>query len=57
MLVFIDETGDHNLSNIDTCYPIFALGGLLIDENEYENMDKVVKQLKKDFFNDDGTFI
>lgn len=57
MLVFIDETGDHNLTKIDVEYPIFALGALLIDEEEYTKLDQVVKNLKARFFSDDGTFI
>ncbi len=57
MLAFIDETGDHNLTVIDTQYPIFGLGVLLISENEYLKMDAEVNSLKKKFFADDGTFI
>lgn len=57
MLIFIDETGDHNLDKIDKSYPVFALGGLFIDEAEYKDMNNEIKRIKKDFFNDDGTFI
>lgn len=57
MLVFIDETGDHNLIQIDIEYPIFALGALMIDEEEYAKLDLAVKNLKVRFFSDDGTFI
>lgn len=42
MLIFVDETGDHDLVNIDQQYPLFGLGAILIDENEY---------LKKEFSN------
>ncbi len=57
MLVFIDETGDHNLTTIDKNYPIFALGALLIEEDESIKMNQIVNEIKKDFFADDGTFI
>ncbi len=57
MLVFIDETGDHNLVKIDPQYPLFGLGALLISENEYSKMNDKVNRLKREFFNDDGTFI
>lgn len=57
MLVFVDETGDHDLQKIDPLYPLFGLGALLITEEEYDKMDAAVYALKKEFFDDDGTFI
>ncbi len=58
MLIYIDETGDHDLLHIDKEYPIFGLGALLISEKEYKIMDKEIKSIKKEFFNDKkGTFI
>jgi hypothetical protein len=58
MLVYIDETGDHNLLHIDDQYPLFGLGALLISEDEYHRMDKEVQAIKKEYFNDeDGKFI
>ncbi len=32
-ILFLDESGDHNLSVIDPQYPIFVLGGVIIDED------------------------
>jgi hypothetical protein len=32
MLIFIDETGDHDLIKVDKPYPVFGLGALLISE-------------------------
>src|SRR3989344_6715361 len=58
MLVYIDETGDHDLIHIDPQYPIFGLGALLISEENYLKMNEEVEKLKKEFFGDgDGTFI
>ena len=57
MLVYIDETGDHNLVKIDPQYPIFGLGALLISETEYIKMDEAINSIKRKFFNDDKTFI
>lgn len=57
ILAFIDETGDHNLTKIDFQYPIFGLGALLIHEEEYLRLDSAVRELKREFFGDDGTFI
>ena len=31
-LLFLDESGDHGLANIDTNFPVFVLCGILISE-------------------------
>lgn len=31
-ILFLDESGDHNLSVIDPSYPLFVLGGVIMDE-------------------------
>lgn len=54
MLIFIDETGDHDLINIDPQYPIFGLGALVISEKEYGEMDSEMKSIKKEFFGDEA---
>jgi len=35
-ILFLDESGDHNLKKIDPQYPIFVLGGIIVDE-DYAN--------------------
>ncbi len=35
-ILFLDESGDHNLSVIDPTYPIFVLGGIIIDKDYAE---------------------
>ncbi len=57
MLIYIDETGDHNLNKIDPQYPIFGLGALVISEENYVEMDSAIHLIKEKFFKDDGTFI
>jgi len=57
MFAYIDETGDHNLTKIDTSYPVFGLGVLIISENEYSKLDREIKLIKRKYFDDDGTFI
>jgi hypothetical protein len=57
MLVFVDETGDHDLTKIDPLYPFFGLGALIIGEEMYEKLDAAIRDLKIRYFNDDGTFI
>lgn len=32
-VLFLDESGDHNLSVIDPSYPIFVLGGVIVDRD------------------------
>lgn len=32
-VLFLDESGDHNLSVIDPQYPIFVLGGVIVDKD------------------------
>jgi hypothetical protein len=32
-VLFLDESGDHNLSVIDPQYPLFVLGGIIVDQD------------------------
>ena len=32
-VMFLDESGDHNLSVIDPQYPLFVLGGVIVDKD------------------------
>jgi hypothetical protein len=57
MRVFIDETGDHNLEIIDSTYPLFGLGALLIADEKYAAFEKSVLALKKLYFAEPETFI
>lgn len=41
--LFIDETGDHSLSKIDSSYPIFVLSGVIIDDDYHS--DELTAQL------------
>jgi len=36
--LYIDESGDHDLLNIDNNYPIFVLAGTIMDENSHTNI-------------------
>ncbi len=51
-VLFLDESGDHNLSIIDPQYPLFVLGGLILDK-EYAETELIqkVNQFKMKFFN------
>lgn len=52
MFVYIDETGDHNLRVIDSQYPIFGLGALLISEENSVILEKELLSIKNNFFGD-----
>jgi hypothetical protein len=43
---FIDESGDHGLTKIDTDFPVFLLCGVLIKEEDYESIRQSINALK-----------
>lgn len=47
--LFIDESGDHGLTRIDTDFPVFLLCGVLVDESEYEKIRHLINLLKERF--------
>lgn len=50
-ILYLDESGDHSLVKIDPQYPIFVLGGVVVDGVEARrSMDRAVRGLKQDFF-------
>ena len=53
-LMFLDESGDHNLSVIDPQYPLFVLGGVIMDAGYVQ--DVVAPRMlafKRDLFGDE----
>ena len=50
-ILFLDESGDHNLTAIDPQHPIFTLGGIIADKDYAmgEMTDKLNK-FKMDLF-------
>lgn len=50
-VLFLDESGDHNLSLIDPQYPIFVLGGVMV-EHEYAEgaLVEALNAFKMDMF-------
>lgn len=50
-VLFLDESGDHNLVVIDPQYPMFVLGGVIMDE-EYakEELELELERFKRDLF-------
>lgn len=50
-IIFIDESGDHGLVNINQDFPVFILCGLLTESENYEKTRKDVNDLKNKFWN------
>ncbi len=49
--LFLDESGDHNLSVIDPQYPLFVLGGIIVDKDFAEGeMEREIRALKRELF-------
>jgi hypothetical protein len=44
---FIDESGDHGLSVINTDFPVFLLCGILIKEEDYQILRNEMDTLKR----------
>ena len=49
--LFLDESGDHSLSVVDPQYPIFVLGGVIIDKEYAEGrLSAVLDEFKLEMF-------
>jgi len=48
--LFIDESGDHGLANLDQDFPVFLLCGLLTSSENHEFLNQSIDQLKLDFW-------
>lgn len=48
--LFLDESGDHGLTNIDEQFPIFVLSGILVSENDYILLTASLNEIKKEFW-------
>jgi len=48
--LFIDESGDHSLDSINEDFPIFALLGIVIDDNNYKGLEESVNKFKIKYF-------
>jgi hypothetical protein len=50
-VLFLDESGDHNLSVIDPQYPLFVLGGIIVDKDYAEGeIEREIRALKRELF-------
>ena len=52
--MFLDESGDHNLSVIDPQYPLFVLGGVIMDSSYVRDvLTPRMLAFKRELFNDE----
>ncbi|MCO5176120.1 MAG: DUF3800 domain-containing protein [Thermomicrobiales bacterium] len=57
-VMFLDESGDHSLSIIDPQYPLFVLGGVIVDQDYATGeMEERVRQFKLDLFGRDDIIL
>lgn len=57
-IMFLDESGDHQLEIIDKQYPIFCLAGAIVDEQDYYKIIKPqMDKIKFDFFKDTNVIL
>lgn len=49
--LYIDESGDHGLSNLNADFPIFLLCGIIVSSDNYEQIDVGFKLVKKAIWN------
>lgn len=50
--LFIDESGDHGLVNLDPSFPVFLLCGVICSEENYEEIRKNINAIKHKFWQD-----
>lgn len=55
--VFIDECGEHNLETIDSTQPIFCLGGIIMNEDEYHLKVDQINKVKLKYFSHEGVIL
>lgn len=57
-LLFLDESGDHSLTVIDNDYPVFVLGGVIVDRAYYrEEVVPRIEQFKLDHLGDQNVIL
>ena len=50
-VLFLDESGDHDLANINPDYPVFVIGGIIVDRTYARTvMEPRVREFKREWF-------
>jgi len=50
--LFLDESGDHGLSNINAYFPVFLLCGVLFEADDYEKCRQEINYVKEKYWGD-----
>ena len=50
--LFMDESGDHGLVNVDPAFPVFVLCGIILSEEQSEVVIRKMQEIKKRFWDD-----
>lgn len=54
LVMFLDESGDHNLTAIDPQYPVFVLGGVIVEQAYAEGeLEEQMRRFKRELFGRD----
>lgn len=54
LVLFLDESGDHSLDKIDPQYPVFVLGGCIVDLDYHDHhMTPELNRFKQEIFGRD----
>ena len=57
-VLFLDESGDHSLDPINPDYPVFVLGGVIVDRTYARTvMERRVRRLKREFFGNEDVIL
>jgi len=57
-VMFLDESGDHNLEKIDNSYPIFCLTGCIVEIGYYTSVfEAKIDELKIKYFNNNNVIL
>lgn len=56
-VLYLDESGTSNLKKIDSSYPIFLLGGVVVDYDDLEYNKKTMDELKTKYFGDTNVIL
>lgn len=49
-ILYLDESGNCNLQKIDPLYPVFALGGVVVDSDDFHFNAELINNFKKKYF-------
>lgn len=56
-VLYLDESGTSNIKKIDGSYPIFLLGGVVVDYDDLEYNKKTMDMLKNKYFGDTNVIL